>query len=281
MPRHQITPVVPEEAVILTTSAPAAPAFDRQETVGVQLRRAREARDESLARIADWLRIKPEYLHALEEGLHDQLPALTYATGFLKNYADYLGLDSVALREAFRREMMDKLTPQLTLPQPIPEGKTPPWPVIIGALLVAAMVYGGWTLTQGMSRPAIEPPQPPKQMLGAEPAAAPAENPALEQSAALPSPGKVEQHFGELEKPTRRIIRAEHDVWLTITDAQDKVLFSQMMYAGDTYHVPEQSGLKLTTGNADSLILTLDGVAQPKLGKVGQVLRDSALDKVK
>ena len=76
------------------------------------------------------------------------MPALTYALGFLRTYADYLGLDGAALREAFRQEMMGKLTPQLTMPQPLPEAKVPPAPLIIGALLIGIAIVVGWSMWQ-------------------------------------------------------------------------------------------------------------------------------------
>lgn len=54
-----------------------------------------------------------------------------------------------------------------------------------------------------------------------------------------------------------------------------------MMNPGDTYHVPDEPGLKLTTANAEALLLNLDGKALPKLGKAGQVLRDKPLDSLR
>lgn len=132
-------------------------------TVGAQLRRARVVRDESIGAIADYLRIKPEYLFAVEQERHDQLPPLAYALGFVHSYATYLGLDGTALREAYRQEMLNKLTPQLSMPQPLTEAHSPPWPIILGALLAALLIY---TLWQQLNRPTglpLPPLEPPRQ----------------------------------------------------------------------------------------------------------------------
>ncbi len=132
-------------------------------TVGAQLRRARVVRDESIGAIADYLRIKPEYLFAVEQERHDQLPPLAYALGFVHSYATYLGLDGAALREAYRQEMLNKLTPQLCMPQPLTEAHSPPWPIILGALLAALLIY---TLWQQLNRPTglpLPPLEPPRQ----------------------------------------------------------------------------------------------------------------------
>ena len=61
--------------------------------IGNSLREARERRsiDFNQAELATKIRVK--YLRALEEERFDQLPSETYIKGFLRTYADYLGLD--------------------------------------------------------------------------------------------------------------------------------------------------------------------------------------------
>ncbi len=266
-------------AASVTQPAAEAPA---PVSVGEQLIRARTARDENIGTIAAYLRIKPDYLYAFEQGRHEALPALTYALGFLRTYAAYLGLDGAALRDTIRQEMMGKLTPQLTMPQPLPEAKVPPAPLIIGALIVGILIIVGWSVLKQEQRAAIPPLQPPSMsaMTAGNPPSTEPGIPLITVTESLPAAGEKEQHFGELSKPTRMAIKAEAEVWLTITDKADKLRFSQMMNTGDTYHVPDEAGLKLTTANAEVLFLSLDGKPLPKLGKAGQVLRDKPLDEL-
>ena len=61
--------------------------------IGRRLRDARQERGEDLYDIADYLRIRPAYLFALEEGDFGATPGRPYALGFLRTYADYLGFD--------------------------------------------------------------------------------------------------------------------------------------------------------------------------------------------
>lgn len=276
----EITVIEPAASASSEPSYPTAPATPR--SVGEQLIAARTARNENIGTIAAYLRIKPEYLYAFEQGRHDQLPALTYTLGFLRSYSDYLGLDGLALRDAFRREMMDKLTPQLNMPQPLPEARVPPLPIILGALLIGVVIAGGWYFASSTQRAAILPPVPPGMSSPATstPASPTPTGNLVAVPDNLPTPAAREQHFGELTKPTRFNIRAEADVWLTITDEKDNVLFSQMMYAGDTYHVPDQPGLKLTAANAGALQLQVGALTLPPLGKQGQVIRDIPLDTI-
>ena len=56
------------------------------------MRDARGKRNVSLLEAADALHIKPGFLQALEDEDYNALPGPAYITGFLRNYATYLGL---------------------------------------------------------------------------------------------------------------------------------------------------------------------------------------------
>ena len=54
-------------------------------------------------------RIRTRYLAALEDEDFDALPGDAYAAGFLRTYADYLGLDADAYVEELRRRRGTRL----------------------------------------------------------------------------------------------------------------------------------------------------------------------------
>lgn len=60
---------------------------------GGWLRRERDAREITLAEIAEVTKISKAYLQALEDERFDVLPAPVFAKGFLREYARYVGLD--------------------------------------------------------------------------------------------------------------------------------------------------------------------------------------------
>lgn len=64
----------------------------RLSDIGYLLREARSKRNVSLLEAADALHIKPVFLQALEDEDYNALPGPAYITGFLRNYATYLGL---------------------------------------------------------------------------------------------------------------------------------------------------------------------------------------------
>jgi len=68
-----------------------------KETIGQQLRQAREARTLTLEQVAQNTHMRVHYLRAMEAGDFEALPSSAQARGFLRMYADYLHLDSVPL----------------------------------------------------------------------------------------------------------------------------------------------------------------------------------------
>jgi helix-turn-helix protein/uncharacterized protein DUF4115 len=61
--------------------------------IGNSLREARLRRELDFPELEQGTKIRAKYLRALEDETFDQLPAPTYVKGFLRTYADYLGLD--------------------------------------------------------------------------------------------------------------------------------------------------------------------------------------------
>lgn len=58
----------------------------------------------SLEKIVKATKIKKDFLIAIEDGKYHDLPSESYALGFIKNYATYLGIDQNNAAALFRRE---------------------------------------------------------------------------------------------------------------------------------------------------------------------------------
>ena len=69
--------------------------------------RARERMGVSLTTAAAALKIRDDYLAALERNDRAALPAPPYAIGFVRSYASYVGLDPGELAQRFRDESGD------------------------------------------------------------------------------------------------------------------------------------------------------------------------------
>lgn len=70
--------------------------------MGQELREAREARGIKLETIEEETKIRRKYLIALESGKWDEIPGEVYVKGFLRTYANYLGLDGAALVNRYK-----------------------------------------------------------------------------------------------------------------------------------------------------------------------------------
>jgi cytoskeleton protein RodZ len=116
-----------------------------RETVGMLLRQKRESFRQDLYTVAGQLHIRLAYLKAIEDGRFKDLPGLTYASGFVRSYADYLGLDGEEMVRRFREEIagMDRQV-QLIFPSLATEGKIPSGAVLLLSGFLAVMAYGVW-----------------------------------------------------------------------------------------------------------------------------------------
>ncbi|PKU26324.1 hypothetical protein CWS72_00240 [Telmatospirillum siberiense] len=114
-------------------------------SVGSLLREARERRGEDLGFVANALRIRQPYLRAIEAGRSDDLPGSTYAVGFVRGYAEYLGLDSKEIVRRFRQENGEfNNRAELVFPSAVSEGSIPTGALLGFAVLAAAAAYGAW-----------------------------------------------------------------------------------------------------------------------------------------
>jgi cytoskeletal protein RodZ len=76
-------------------------------TVGSILRETRLRKSLTLESVEAATRIRRKFLTALEADDFRSLPSMIYAKGFIKNYSEYLGLDSATVLAFFRRQIDD------------------------------------------------------------------------------------------------------------------------------------------------------------------------------
>ena len=92
------------------------------ESVGAELKQAREARGLSVADVAQQLKFAPRQLEALEEDRFDVLPGGTFARGMVRSYARLLKLEAEPLIERMngRFQAPDASTLAARYSQPVP-----------------------------------------------------------------------------------------------------------------------------------------------------------------
>ncbi len=93
-----------ETGAVAGSVAPARPLRETFEAVavGTSLRAARIAMGRNYGEVTRDIRIRDAQLRALEGGRFEDLPGPAYRAGFLRVYADYLGLDGAGLAKRLR-----------------------------------------------------------------------------------------------------------------------------------------------------------------------------------
>lgn len=112
---------------------------------GASIREMRRAHNRELADVAATLKIRQVYLQAIEDGRFGDLPGPTYATGFIRAYADYLGLDLAEVMRRYREITGDQPAQgPLVPPSPVVEARLPTGFILLVAAVLALGAYGGW-----------------------------------------------------------------------------------------------------------------------------------------
>ncbi len=133
------------------------PAETLMREVGAQLRQVRLDRGEALDDVGQQLRIKSTYLLGIEQGDLSAMPGRTYALGFLRSYADYLGFDGDDLITQIKSSVAN-LTDRtrLRMRTPLPESRLPKTPILALSLAAVAGIYAGWSYVNHGSQLVIE-----------------------------------------------------------------------------------------------------------------------------
>jgi len=131
--------------------------------VGELLKAARGEQKISLAEASRATKIHQRFLQALEANDFTALPSPTSARGFLKNYAEYLGLASMSVLAAYRRDFGRQEPLQADLPDHRPFAWQPKMTlaVVLGSFFLALAGYLGYQYFSLAKPPslAIQAPQ--------------------------------------------------------------------------------------------------------------------------
>lgn len=260
----------------------APPEFHTDMPVGEILRRGREHYGQSLEQVEANLRIRASMLLALENGDVDQLPAKVYALGFVRTYAEYLGLDGDKMVQIFKHQTVgNRAAPDLRFPIPASESKLPPWPLAVAFAIIGVVLIGVWAFYNTDDRSAVENIPSVAEVMGEGDFVGPKLPNNWEEFKArreLAENEPVEPAVAPEPEEEGIVLNIVENSWVEIRDAKGKAIVSQVLKKGEQYFVPDRPDLTMSLGNASGVEIILDGKALPLLGRRGQVRRNVSLD---
>ncbi len=113
--------------------------------VGAMLKEVRLNQGLKTADIAKKLCIRKIYLDAIEDSNYKEIPPLPYGIGFIRSYANYLGLNGGNIVELYKEETNIAEPKDIHVLEPQPEASMPGMQYIIISLLAIVLIYLGWS----------------------------------------------------------------------------------------------------------------------------------------
>ncbi len=245
-------------------------------SIGEELRQVRLRQGMSLEEISQRTRISLRWLEAIESDAFDRLPGLVFARNFVRLYATDLGLDSDSLLMRLPRVDVDAAP----LPNPPAGAGRPPWDPRMTAALASvlwlatagAAGMGAWyyvnhyarhTFSSVISSPAPKPPASARSVVAASQVI---DTRAIEvKNAQRP----VSDAF-DASRPVQVILTAHEATWVQVS-ADGQTAFVGMLHPNDTRTIAADDQVKILTGNAGGLDISLNGKPLDPIGPTGQV----------
>jgi len=265
-------------------------------SVGTLLREAREARKQELSFVSDALRIRENHLAAIEEGNMESLPAPAYAAGFIRTYANYLGLDENEMIALFKEEAGKKNRVMLDFPVMDDARELPSMTLIAGLLIIVGIIYLFWIFLSDAQNTVRDRAGGETQMeTSSTSAAGTSASDIIDPDTRVPDTqtqtsrdtndntnenidAPIDDRSIQIQiralPPTKPIIKihAKGETWMRIENEEGRILFSSIIRTGEDFPLPQGAYFILATGNAGQLEFWVGDEPVGNIGANGQRL---------
>ncbi len=230
---------------------------------GDRLRSARLARRQTCEELGQTLRVRPDFLEALENMDMKLLPGRAYAMAYLRSYAGALGLDARALTEQFERESAltrEDAQPQLRDPKTRPNPHRP-WMAAL-AVMGALTLFIGWRVL--VSHPVL---------------ATDRDGPGDSAAAVIPDDRPPLNEFSTVA-PGQSVVEvyAVAQQWIEVRGPDGTIFLSRELKAGERYRPDIGAGWTLHARDGSAFEIYVDGTSIGVLGKAGTPVIGRAVD---
>lgn len=259
-------------------------------SVGSLLRAARMERGLTLEAVAKDLRIGKRQLNQLEE-VQDNLICDVYTLGFLRSYAQFLGLDVEELVQKFKDQASYPQSTHLSFPAPLPGRGIPSFKILGLSLCALFLIIMGWEwlgYRGPMSYFHAEPifvATSPEEMVPLDQSFSHASetqipleesspvNPSFNDSIAQASdnPLPVEEDVKAPVFSEGVLLKVSLPAWIEVRNEEGDIVINRLFNPGETYEFKDPQNLVLKTGNAGGISLQSGERELTGLGKNGEV----------
>lgn len=270
-------------------------------TVGQIFKKSREAQHLDIPQIAAHLNIGTAHLEAIESSDVNALPPRVYAVGFVRAYADLLGLDAEKMAYLFKIQIYGKKQTDYQKNIVKVEGKDLSWadmvssqkdliPIVLTTLIFLGLIVAAlyflfiWITSPHNNNDRISIPKVPLEMM--EVAATPPqefiESPVEDLAIAariepidiIIKPDEGAMSYGADPLQSALVFKFLADNWVEIRNVKSgDLMISQTLKAGDAFYVSKDQDILLSTANGAAIEAYLDGQKLGLLGQDGDIIR--------
>jgi len=226
--------------------------------IGERLRQAREAKGVSLDEIASQTRIPIRHLQHIEREEWDALPAITYCVGFVRSYANAVGLDGAEMGRQLRDRLGSTRTraPAAEYYQPADPARVPPRSVALITVVLIVLAAIGYYFF--------------RSSIDDEPAAAVTVPVPEAQAPQQPQPQAADPLQPQAAAGQPVTLTATGPVWLRVYEEGGATIVERTMAAGESYQIPATASRPMIrVGAPEALRITVWPTVIPPLGPAG------------
>lgn len=225
--------------------------------IGDSLREARTRRGLSPADVHKGIRIRERYLTALEEEHWELLPGDAYTKGFLRTYAEFLGLNGNLYIDEYNSRIADRDDEPSLVPESLTVSHRTRRGVLrtlMGILVLGAAAAGFAALGMGGSSPGRTPARVQAPVTKHVATSAPA-------VAATPAPRSTPAAEQAPLAKTTAISAPRGRCWLSVREGgpNGAILFEGVLEQGKTLHYPVAHNVWVRMGRPGNIDITLGG----------------------
>ena len=104
------------------------------------------------------------------------------------------------------------------------------------------------------------------------------ENNEIKKSNIIENTNEISAIANERDPQTELVLKSSGNSWVEIEDLDGNSLVTRLMRSGETYVIPKNKGLTLSTGNAGVLSLVYGKIHIKSLGEIGEVISSRPLN---